>query len=154
VNTPGEQLLDRNLRALGPVTYTEDEQRFARAIQKATNVPEAGVDPSIRSLEGQVSEGGSTDVGDISWVIPTLHLTVATAPKDAPWHAWPVVATAGMSIGHKGLMQASKVLATSMVDLYEQPPLIEEIKADFRQKKGDVVYKSYIPEGPPPVPKD
>ena len=87
-------------------------------------------------------------------MVPTLHVTVATAPKDAPWHAWPVVATGGMSIGHKGLVQAAKTLAGSMVELYEQPPLIEEIRADFKRQKGDVVFKPYIPDGPPPVPKD
>lgn len=149
VNMPGERLLDRNLRALGPIAYTNEEQAFARAIQKATNVPEAGMDTGLKPLEGQEAEGGSTDVGDVSWVVPTLHVTVATAPKDAPWHAWPVVATSGMSIGHKGLVQASKVLAASMVDLYEQPPLIDEIKAEFRQRKGEVVFKPYIPDGPP-----
>ncbi len=154
VNMPGERLLDRNLRALGPIQYTAEEQGFARAIQKASNVPEAGMDSTIKPLDGQEAEGGSTDVGDVSWVVPTLHVTVATAPKDAPWHAWPVVATGGMSIGHKGLVQAAKTLAGSMVELYEQPPLIEEIRADFKRQKGDVVFKPYIPDGPPPVPKD
>ena len=154
VNMTGERLLDRNLRALGPIQYTAEEQGFARAIQKASNVPEAGMDSTIKPLDGQEAEGGSTDVGDVSWVVPTLHVTVATAPKDAPWHAWPVVATGGMSIGHKGLVQAAKTLAGSMVELYEQPPLIEEIRADFKRQKGDVVFKPYIPDGPPPVPKD
>jgi len=154
VNTQGERLLDRNMRWLGPIDYTEDELDFARTIQKATNVPEEGMDTSFKPVDGQEAEGGSTDVGDVSWVVPTLHVTIATSPKGAPWHAWPVVATSGMSIGHKGLVQASKTLAASMVDLYEQPALIEQIQAEFKQKKGNVVFKPYIPDGPPPVPKD
>ena len=64
------------------------------------------MDRRIRALNEQEVEGGSTDVGDVSWVVPTLHLTVVTSPKDAPWHAWPVVATGGMSIGHKGMIIA------------------------------------------------
>lgn len=154
VNTEGERLLDRNLRWLGPINYTEDELNFARTIQKATNVPAEGMDTSFKAVDGQEVEGGSTDVGDVSWVVPTLHVTIATSPKAAPWHAWPVVATSGMSIGHKGLVQASKTLAASMVDLYEQPALIEQIQAEFKEKKGNVVFDPYIPDGPPPVPKD
>ena len=102
-NLAGARLLDANLRWLGPVSYSDEEQAFARAIQRATGVPEAGMDAGIQPLENQEQEGGSTDVGDVSWVVPTLTLTVATSPEEAPWHAWPVVATGGMSIGHKGL---------------------------------------------------
>jgi aminobenzoyl-glutamate utilization protein B len=97
-------------------------------------------------------EGGSTDVGDVSWVAPTLHVTVATSPKDAPWHAWPVVATGGMSIGHKGMLRAAKTLAATMVDLYERPAALQEVRGEFEKKKGDVVFKAYIPDGPPPIP--
>ena len=154
VNMAGQRLVEKNLQWLGGIEYTEQEQQFARTIQKATNVPEAGMDGSVQPFEGQVAEGGSTDVGDVSWVVPTLNLTVATAPKNAPWHAWPVVATGGMSIGHKGLVAASKVLAATMVDLYEQPATIDAIKAEFKVDKGDVVFKPYLPDGPPPVPKD
>lgn len=88
----------------------------------------------------------------MSWVVPTLHLTVATSPKEAPWHAWPVVATSGTSIGHKGLIRAAKTLAATMVDLYEQPAALKAVRAEFEQKKGDVVYDAYVPDGPPPLP--
>jgi aminobenzoyl-glutamate utilization protein B len=59
-----------------------------------------------------------------------------------------------MSIGHKGLVRASKVLAASMVDLYEQPRTLAAIQAEFKEKKGGTVYAAYVPDGPPPVPKD
>lgn len=153
-NMAGARLLHENLEWLGPVSYTEDEQAFARAIQKATGVPEAGMDLEIQPLEGQELEGGSTDVGDVSWVAPTLHVTVATSPKKAPWHAWPVVATGGMSIGHKGLVRAAKTLAATMVDLYERPAALKDVRAEFEKKKGDVVFDAYVPDGPPPLPKD
>jgi aminobenzoyl-glutamate utilization protein B len=143
-----------NLLWLGPAVYTEEEQSFARRIQRATGVPEVGMFTGVKPLEGQPQEGGSTDVGDISWIAPTLQVSVATAPLDTPWHAWPVVATSGMSIGHAGMLRAAKVLAATMVDLYEQPLALAAVQAEFKAKKADVVYRSYVPDGPPPVPKD
>jgi aminobenzoyl-glutamate utilization protein B len=153
-NLTGARLLDANLRWIGEPTYTEEEQAFARAIQRATGVPEAGMDASIQPLEGQQMEGGSTDVGDVSSVVPTITLTVATSPAKAPWHAWPVVATGGMSIGHKGLVRAAKTLAATMVDLYEQPDALAAVRAEFASRKGDVVFDAYVPDGPPPLPAD
>jgi aminobenzoyl-glutamate utilization protein B len=154
VNETGARLLHDNLQWLGPALYTEQEQAFARQIQRATGVPEVGMFAGVKPLEGQPQEGGSTDVGDISWIAPTLHVSVATAPQDAPWHGWPVVATGGMSIGHKGMIRAAKVLAATMVDLFEQPATLAAVQAEFKARRGDVVYESYIPAGPPPVPKD
>jgi aminobenzoyl-glutamate utilization protein B len=90
----------------------------------------------------------------VSWVVPTLTLTVATAPKDAPWHAWPVVATGGMSIGHKGMLVAAKTLAATMVDMYEKPQALREVRAEFERKRGDTVFKAYLPDGPPPLPAE
>jgi aminobenzoyl-glutamate utilization protein B len=153
-NVPGAKLLDANLRWIGAPTFTAQENEFAKAIQRATNVPTEGMDSSIRPLDNQPEEGGSTDVGDVSWVVPTLALTVVTAPKDAPWHAWPVVATGGMSIGHKGMLVAAKVLTATMVDLYEKPAALREVRADFDKKRGDVVFKAYVPDGPPPLPSE
>jgi aminobenzoyl-glutamate utilization protein B len=86
--------------------------------------------------------------------VPTLTLTVATAPKAARWHAWPAVATGGMSIGHKGLVVASKTLAATMVDLYENPKALREVRSDFEKRRSDLVFKAYLPDGPPPLPKD
>ena len=153
-NMAGARLLNANLEWLGPPDYTADEQAFARAIQRATGVPELGMDVAIQALENQEMEGGSTDVGDVSWVVPTLHVTVATSPKKAPWHAWPVVATGGMSIGHKGLERAAKVLAATMTDLYERPAALAQVQAEFKARKGDVEFEAYLPPGPPPVPTD
>ena len=153
-NMTGARLLNANLEWLGPPAFTEQEQAFARTIQRATDVPEKGLATDIEGLEGQEEEGGSTDVGDVSWVVPTLSLIVATAPMAAPWHAWPVVATGGMSIGHKGMVVASKTLAATMVDLFEKPAALQEVRDEFAKKKGDVVFKAYVAPGPPPLPKE
>ena len=153
VNESGGRLLHDNLTWLGSPVYTEQEQAFARQIQRATGVPELGMFTGVKPLEGQQPEGGSTDVADVSWVVPTLHLSVATSPLAAPWHAWPVVASGGMSIGHKGMLLAARTLAATMVDLYEQPAALEAVRAEFKARKGDTVYRSYVPDGPPPLPK-
>ncbi|MEJ0087503.1 MAG: amidohydrolase [Pseudomonadota bacterium] len=154
LNKTGAQLLDANLRWIGTPTYTADEDAFAKKIQAATEVSAVGMDRGIESLDGQIEEGGSTDVGDVSWVVPTLNLTVVTAPKATPWHAWPVVATGGMSIGHKGMIVAAKTLAATMVDLYEQPPALRAVRAEFEQRRGGAVFKAYLPDGPPPLPQE
>lgn len=99
-------------------------------------------------------EGGSTDVGDVSWVVPTLHFSATSAAEGAPWHGWPVVSTSGMSIGHKGMMYGAKVLAATVVDLYEKPAVRDAIQKEFAEQTKGFVYKPYVPEGPPPVPKD
>ena len=93
-------------------------------------------------------------MGDVSWKVPTLHLSVTTAAKGAPWHAWPVVAAGGMSIGHKGMIYASKAMAMTMLDLFEDPKLVEKVKTEFKERKGDEVYKANIPDGPPPTPEN
>lgn len=86
--------------------------------------------------------------------VPTLHFSLTTAPKDTPWHSWAVVASGGMSIGHKGMMQASEALAITMVDLFEDAELRRAIRAEFDKTTGGHVYQPYIPPGPPPIPKD
>jgi aminobenzoyl-glutamate utilization protein B len=152
VNHPGARLLDANLRRIGPIAYSPEEQAFARALQTAASVEPVGMDGTIGPLEGQEREGGSTDVGDVSWNTPTLHVSVATAPRGVPWHAWPVVASGGMSIGHKGMVLAAKTLAATMVDLLDDPAALAAVRAEFEAKTKGFVYRPFIPDGPPPVP--
>ncbi|HMQ47945.1 MAG TPA: amidohydrolase [Saprospiraceae bacterium] len=154
VNRTGGAVLQKNLDALGPITYTEAETAFAHSIQKATGKPLIGIDGNIYPLEvtKENPEGGSTDVGDVSWLVPEIRLGVTTAPTDTPWHSWAVVACGGMSIGHKGMVYASKALALTMVDLYTNPAIIDEMKKEFKERKGNASYKAILPEGPPPVP--
>jgi aminobenzoyl-glutamate utilization protein B len=156
VNLEGAKLIHENMLWLGPVKFTEREQEFAREIQRGTGVEPVGLktDPEPLDLTRRDPEGGSTDVADVSWVVPTLHLSVTTAAHDAPWHAWPVVATGGMSIGHKGMVYAAKALAVTMVDLYENPERRTAIVKEFEEQTDGFKFKYYIPEGPPPVPTD
>jgi len=155
VNLAGQKLLHANLEQLGPVPFTEEEQEIGRSMQRTTGVSAKGLDGKVQPMKEPQPDppGGSTDVGDVSWIVPTLQFVVATAPKDVPWHAWPVVACSGMSIGHKGMLYAAKTLAATAVDLFENPETLAGIQAEFKQKTKGLVYKPYIPDGPPPVPK-
>ena len=152
-NRTGGAALQANLEALGGISYSDEEEAFAKDIQAANGKPTVGMDGEVRPLrETQENpEGGSTDVGDVSYNVPTISLSAPIAGKDVPWHSWAVVASGGMSIGHKGLVYASKALAMTMVDLYENPDLVEAIKAEFRERKGDYVYEGIVPPGPPPL---
>lgn len=154
VNRTGGQALQKNLELLGKIEYTEEEVKFAKRIQEVTNKEQIGMDSEIRALEDTKEHpgGGSTDVGDVSWLVPEIRLGVTTAPKDTPWHSWAVVACGGMSIGHKGMLYASKALALTMVDLYENPKLVDSVKKEFTERKGEYIYKAILPEGPPPIP--
>ncbi|MCJ7679864.1 MAG: amidohydrolase, partial [Candidatus Aminicenantes bacterium] len=106
VNMTGEKVMFSNLEWLGPIPFTPEEQEFAKEIQRATGANPIGLDGAVQPWTASKPdpEGGSTDVGDVSWFVPTLSMSATTAPRDTPWHAWPVVACGGMSIGHKGLI--------------------------------------------------
>lgn len=154
VNRTGGAIMQKNLELLGPMSYTPEEEAFGKAIQKATGKPEVGMDASINPLRETLETpgGGSTDVGDVSWNVPNINLGVTVAPKGTPWHSWAVVACGGMSIGHKGMIYATKALGLTAVDLLENPKMVSEVKEEFKLRKGDEVYKPMI-DGPPPIGK-
>ncbi len=153
-NREGGKIMQNNLELLGPINYTDEEISFGKKIQEATGKKQVGMDSAIKPLKETRENpgGGSTDVGDVSWNVANINLGVTTAPKDTPWHSWAVVACGGMSIGHKGMLYASKAMAMTMLDLFENPELLKKVKAEYVKRKGDEVYKAIIPDGPPPVP--
>ncbi len=154
VNRTGASALQKNLEILGPINYTPEEIAFAKKIQEVQGGQQTGLDGKIYPLKETQEHptGGSTDVGDISWIVPEITLIATTAPSNTAWHGWSVVACGGMSIGHKGMTFAAKSLAMTMVDLFENEQLRKDVRAEFEQRRGAHVYKAYIPEGPPPVP--
>jgi len=153
VNRAGGEIMQKNLELLGPIEYTKDEVAFGKKIQEVTGKEQVGMDSKIKPLEATKEHpgGGSTDVGDVSWNVANINLGVTTAPKDTPWHSWAVVACGGMSIGHKGMNYASKAMAMTMVDLFENPDLVKKVKAEYKERKGNEVYKAIVPDGPPPI---
>lgn len=156
VNRTGATALQRNLEVLGPINYSAEEIAFAKKIQEAQGGEQVGLNGKIQPLKETQEHptGGSTDVGDISWIVPEITLVATTAPPNTAWHGWSVVACGGMSIGHKGMVFAAKALAMTMVDLFENEQLRKDIRSEFDQRKGGHTYKAYIPDGPPPVPTD
>jgi len=153
VNRVGGARLQENLESLGPITYTEEEQNFAKGIQRAVEKPEIGIVSVINPMEETLEHpmGGSTDVGDVSYVVPVIRLRATTAPNGTPWHSWAVTACGGMSIGHKGMAYAAKALSMTMVDLFQDEQLRKDVKAEFAERKGDYIYEPIIPDGPPPL---
>jgi len=153
VNRTGGKALHDNLLLLGDIKYTEKEQAFAKTLQISTRKLQIGMDGKVGAFEDTEEHpmGASSDVGDVSWLVPEIRLAVTTAPQLTPWHSWAVVACGGMSIGHKGMLYAGKALGMTMVDLFKNPKLVQEIKDEFNERKGDAVYEAILPEGPPPL---
>jgi aminobenzoyl-glutamate utilization protein B len=155
-NKEAAKVVHANLEALGPVPFTDEQQKFARELQEAMGVPAVGANGAVRPLDLDATEitGGSTDVADVSWVVPTVDFSVATAPVDLPWHSWGVVAASGRPIGHAGMHHAAKAMAMTVIDLYQSPETRQRIREEFEASSADVTYESYIPPGPPPSPQE
>jgi aminobenzoyl-glutamate utilization protein B len=151
-NREGGKIMQSNLELLGDINYTDEEIAFGKGIQKATDKPEIGFDSTVKPLKETLEHpgGGSTDVGDVSWNVANINLSVTVAPKDTPWHSWAVVACGGMSIGHKGMIYATKAMAMTMTDLFENQKLIDKVKAEYKERKGETVWEAMI-DGPPPI---
>lgn len=152
INETGARVLQANMELVGPIQYTAEEIKFANDIMKSYGATPEGIDGSIKPLEvTRVDpDNGSTDVGDVSYIVPEISLGAVTAPNNAPWHSWVVTACGGMSIGHKGMLFAAKCLSTTMVDLFENEKLRKDIRAEFEKRKGKEVWKAILPDGPAP----
>lgn len=150
VNRTGAEIMQKNLKALGNITYTTEEVEYANSILKESGKPQIGIDGKVKPLQETLpAQGGSTDVGDVSQVVPTVRMSATVAAKNGPWHSWAVVACTGMSIGHKGMIYAAKALSMTMADLYKNPKLLTAVKEDYRKNKKPGKYKPRILPGPP-----
>jgi aminobenzoyl-glutamate utilization protein B len=155
-NREGTMLMYENMKWIGPIEYTEEEQSFARALQKAVGVEETGMNGAVLPMpEGDDMEStGSTDVGDVSWVVPTIQLAAATAPMNVPWHSWVVVASSGHSIGQKGMLFAAKAMGTTAIDLFLDAEARGRIIDEFKKKTEGKEYRSVVPDDRKPVPRE
>jgi aminobenzoyl-glutamate utilization protein B len=150
----GAEVLQLNLEILEPIEYSNYEIEFAHQIQKAAGIEESGIIGTPLKLEEALNDTRTftSDIGNVSWIVPTITLITTTAPKDVPWHSWCVVASSGMSIGHKGMIYSAKAMALTMIDLYLTPSLIEDLDGEFKEIIGTFQYKTMLPSGPPPIP--
>ena len=152
-NPPLAELLQRNLEAVGAPAFTDNEKEFARRLQQplidqfGTKFPLA-LDESIHQLvQGQERTKGSTDVGDVSWHVPTCGINTTCMIAETPGHSWQDVATIASSIGEKGIVYGAKVLAVTALDLFENPETITAAKADWKDRMKERPYTTLIPKG-------
>ena len=148
------RLMYENLKKVGGVNYTPNENDFAKKLQstftfKAPDLTDA---QKIQPFTLGGFFPASTDVGDITWVVPTAGLGTATWVPGAPAHSWQAVATGSMSIGLKAMMNAAKTIALTGMDLFNNPEVCEKAKKELAEKTGaDFKYKSLIGDRKPPL---
>ena len=146
-------LVDGNMRALGGFSYSPEEAQFAERIRKTLiggTLP-LGSQETVQPFEFKQGMG-STDVGDVSWLVPTVGFRTATWVPGTPAHSWQAVAAGGMSIGHKGMMLAAKVLAKTAADLYVDPSIAQQASQELLERRGaDFRYEALLGDRQPPL---
>ena len=165
------KLIVKNMREIGLPKYSDEDLKFAEEIAK-TITPEMKVAQLKKSKrpgwerlvdkllddevpdpwgEGETSHG-STDVADVSWQAPTVEFSTATWILGTPAHSWQAVAQNGVGIGHKSLIFAAKVMASTVIDLLTNPDILNKAKEEHKQRINGKKYKSPIPpEHKPPI---
>lgn len=161
------------MERIGPIEWTQEEIDFAQAINDAfprsnadyiANMIEHYKPPSefvaqleqyrdlpliggnFPALDERVVGTGSTDVGDLSQIVPVSMLRTTCFPTGVPGHSWGNAATSGMSIGHKGMLHAAKIMALTAMELLSDPEHLTEIRAEFDQATGGRPYEPPIPD--------
>jgi aminobenzoyl-glutamate utilization protein B len=164
----GKVLLQK-LQEIDPPKFLKEDQEFAKGILET--IPERykkekaelkekykekyGIDIGDKILcdfivpeviDKGVPTPGSTDVGDVSYVVPTAQAMTVGGPIGATTHSWQFTATAGMHIGHEGMLLAAQALGLSGIEMSTHPELIEEAKKEFEKQRGDEKYVSPLPD--------
>jgi aminobenzoyl-glutamate utilization protein B len=147
--------LYENLKTVGGVNYDKTEEDFALKIfpslnRKDVNISDAAL---VKPYADQSDEAfGSTDVGDISWLVPTAGISSATWVPGTAAHSWQAVAAGGMSIGHKGMMVAAKTMALTIMDCLVNPEMLKNAKLELLKRRGDSFkYEALLGDRNPPL---
>jgi len=153
-NSVLRDLIDRNLHRVGGVTYTPEESAYAEKVRATLGLPSLA--PLTQAAEVRSPKAAlfsvSTDVGDVSWVVPTGQLLAAALPAGVPLHSWQSTACTGTEIGRKGMLVAAKTLALSANELFEKPQLVRDAHAAWEKAKAGQTYRSLIPaNAKPPI---
>jgi aminobenzoyl-glutamate utilization protein B len=149
-----QEVIQRNLEKVGGVIYDERELEFAKGIIKSLGENDSilAQASTVRPLaeERPSQGGGSSDVGDVSWNVPTASFGTAAFIPGSAGHSWQNVASDGTTIGTKALINAGKVFAGSAIELFNNPKLIQEITAEFNQRRGsDFKYEALLGDRKP-----
>ena len=160
-------MIQENLERVIPVGYTDEELAYAKKFQEViTDLDKDGLKAVASELGGRDKKkelldtpmwdfivdrnsrfggGGSSDVGDVSWVVPTGHVYTNCYAAGTALHSWQATAQGKSSIAHKGMMSAAKILACIGAELLMKPELIEKAKADWKEELGGEEYPNPLP---------
>lgn len=143
----------KNIEKVGMPNWSQEEQNFAKDIQKTLGTAQTGLRTSISPLSGPPATfvgGASTDVGSLSLYRPTASLNF---PSNGPGevHHWTTVASTSTSIAHKGIIAGAKVMAATAIDFFTNKKLVETAWAEFNELKAERPYKSRVEGLKPPV---
>ncbi len=149
------RMMHRNLLKVGGVYYDEEEMEFASKLAESFGDIPYSLESAKAVLPFKVVErgtGGSTDVGDVSWVVPTAGMRAATWVPGTPSHSWQAVACGGTSIGTKGMLVAAKTIAATAADLFLENEKIKSAWEELQSRRGsDFKYESLVGDRPPPL---
>ena len=153
VNETLAKMMDSKLREVGGITYTPEEEAFAEEIYKSFSKPALPLGSESEIQPYEVSLGyGSTDVGDVSYAVPTVGLRTATWVPGTSAHSWQATAASGMTIGYKGAQVAAKTLTLAAIELYKDPKLRKTARVEFDAARGEnYAYKSLLGDREPPL---
>ncbi len=149
------RVMHKNLQKVGGVRYNMEELKFAKEIITSYQADADTLPSSERIAPFKVTlrgAGGSTDVGDVSWAVPTAGMRAATWVPGTSAHSWQAVAAGGTSIGTKGMMVAAKTLTLTALDIFQNPKLIETAKQELLRRRGkDFKYEALLGDRKPPL---
>src|SRR5690554_4888599 len=137
-NKPMAEAAVENMKLVGLPEWTEDDQTFAKAVQKAAAGEESGLASEMRGLIPPVEEprsGGSDDIGDVSWIAPTITINYPANIPNLPGHHWANAMSMATPIAHKGVVAGAKVVGMTALDLIANPELLQESKDYFKNEQ-------------------
>lgn len=146
------KVMNAKLNEVGGVDYTPEERAFAEKIYATLISPteELGSEAKVQAFDFERPGLGSTDVGDVSWTVPTVGLRTATWVPGTSAHSWQATAAGGMTIGYKGMNVASQTLALTGRELFARPDILAKAKAEFETRRGpDFKYKALLGDRAP-----
>ena len=146
------KVMQQNLEKVGGINYTDAEFDYAKKIQSTFTFkyPDYNKASTVNPLRIEMnSGGGSTDVGDVSYTVPTVGIRTATWVPGTPAHSWQAVACGGTEIGTKGMMVAAKTMSLTAIDLFTNATLIQQAKEEFIKAKGSYQYKALLGDRKP-----
>ena len=148
-----QKIMHKNLNNFGGITYSKDENEYANTIYKTFVKPSLKIGSQENVSPFKTSHSyGSTDVGDVSWVVPTAGIRTATWVPGTAAHSWQAVASGATTIGIKGTELAAKTMAATAVEIFTDPSIVQAAKNELNQRVGDdFIYKALLGERSPPL---